>query len=147
MPRSEQKFRERYKKSPSFLSIHMGVRADVLPQVGSAAMPCCQAWQASTHRRCCEYMVWGVVNCRSARLRDPGLACLQTRCPGGACAPLSCLCSCVSLSMPVRELFLGRQCTGVLQVGSDSLREFAPAFFAAHSFKGPACRAQRCTTS
>eukprot|EP00891_Asterochloris_glomerata_P002476 jgi/Astpho2/2476/Aster-04200 len=32
MPRSEQKFRERYKKSPSFLSIHMGVQAAVLPQ-------------------------------------------------------------------------------------------------------------------
>ena len=29
MPRSEQKFRERYKKSPSFLSIHMGVQAAV----------------------------------------------------------------------------------------------------------------------
>ena len=43
MPRSEQKFRERYKKSPSFLSIHMGVRADVLPQVGCAAVPCCLA--------------------------------------------------------------------------------------------------------
>lgn len=31
MPESEVKFRGRYKKSPSFLSIHMGVRADVLP--------------------------------------------------------------------------------------------------------------------
>lgn len=31
LPPSEQAFRKRYKKSPSFLSIHMGVRADVLP--------------------------------------------------------------------------------------------------------------------
>lgn len=31
MPESEVKFRGRYKKSPSFLSIHMGVQADVLP--------------------------------------------------------------------------------------------------------------------
>ena len=43
MPRSEQKFRERYKKSPSFLSIHMGVQAAVLPQVGCAAVPFCLA--------------------------------------------------------------------------------------------------------
>lgn len=33
LPRSEQLFRERYKKSPSFISIHMGVKADVLPKV------------------------------------------------------------------------------------------------------------------
>lgn len=33
MPRSEQLFRKRYKKSPSFISIHMGVKADVLPKV------------------------------------------------------------------------------------------------------------------
>ncbi|DBA72385.1 TPA: hypothetical protein ACH3X2_010424 [Trebouxia sp. C0005] len=32
LPKSEQLFRERYKKSPSFISIHMGVKADVLPQ-------------------------------------------------------------------------------------------------------------------
>ncbi|WIA41668.1 hypothetical protein OEZ86_009018 [Tetradesmus obliquus] len=31
MPESEKLFRKRYKKSPSFLSIHMGVKADVLP--------------------------------------------------------------------------------------------------------------------
>ncbi|EIE25844.1 carotenoid isomerase [Coccomyxa subellipsoidea C-169] len=31
MPEAEQLFRKRYKKSPSFVSIHMGVRADVLP--------------------------------------------------------------------------------------------------------------------
>jgi len=31
LPPSEKAFRKRYKKSPSFLSIHMGVRADVLP--------------------------------------------------------------------------------------------------------------------
>lgn len=34
MPRSEQLFRKRYKKSPSFISIHMGVKADALPKVG-----------------------------------------------------------------------------------------------------------------
>lgn len=33
LPRSEQLFRKRYKKSPSFISIHMGVKADVLPKV------------------------------------------------------------------------------------------------------------------
>ena len=32
LPPSEQGFRERYKKSPSFLSIHMGVKASVLPE-------------------------------------------------------------------------------------------------------------------
>lgn len=37
LPRSEQLFRKRYKKSPSFISIHMGVKADVLPKVC-----CCQ---------------------------------------------------------------------------------------------------------
>ena len=31
LPASERAFRQRYKKSPSFLSIHMGVRADALP--------------------------------------------------------------------------------------------------------------------
>lgn len=31
LPESERLFRNRYKKSPSFLSIHMGVKADVLP--------------------------------------------------------------------------------------------------------------------
>ena len=33
LPRSEELFRKRYKKSPSFISIHMGVKADVLPKV------------------------------------------------------------------------------------------------------------------
>ena len=33
LPRSEQLFRKRYKKSPSFISIHMGVKVDVLPKV------------------------------------------------------------------------------------------------------------------
>lgn len=31
MPEAEKKFQTRYRKSPSFLSIHMGVKADVLP--------------------------------------------------------------------------------------------------------------------
>lgn len=31
LPPSEQAFRKRYKKSPSFLSVHMGVKADVIP--------------------------------------------------------------------------------------------------------------------
>lgn len=31
MPESERLFRKRYKKSPSFFSMHLGVRADVLP--------------------------------------------------------------------------------------------------------------------
>ena len=33
LPKSEQLFRARYKKSPSFLSIHMGVRAEVFGPV------------------------------------------------------------------------------------------------------------------
>lgn len=32
LPASEAAFRERYKKSPSFLSIHMGVKASALPK-------------------------------------------------------------------------------------------------------------------
>jgi prolycopene isomerase len=31
MPASEQKWQQRYQKSPSFLSLHMGVKAEVLP--------------------------------------------------------------------------------------------------------------------
>jgi prolycopene isomerase len=31
MPRSEQKWRQRYKKSPSFFSLHLGVKAETLP--------------------------------------------------------------------------------------------------------------------
>lgn len=31
LPESEAKFRSRYKKSPSFLSIHLGINAEVLP--------------------------------------------------------------------------------------------------------------------
>ncbi|CAD7702747.1 unnamed protein product [Ostreobium quekettii] len=31
MPKAEVKFRQRYKKSPSFFSIHMGVQEDILP--------------------------------------------------------------------------------------------------------------------
>ena len=33
LPPSEAAFRKRYQKSPSFLSIHMGVRAELLPEV------------------------------------------------------------------------------------------------------------------
>ncbi|ACK65372.1 carotene isomerase [Rippkaea orientalis PCC 8801] len=31
MPKSEQKWQQRYQKSPSFLSLHLGVKADLLP--------------------------------------------------------------------------------------------------------------------
>jgi prolycopene isomerase len=31
MPKAEKKWRKRYRKSPSFLSLHLGVKADVLP--------------------------------------------------------------------------------------------------------------------
>lgn len=31
MPRAEQKWQKRYRKSPSFLSLHLGVKADLLP--------------------------------------------------------------------------------------------------------------------
>lgn len=33
LPKSEVAFRSRYTKSPSFLSMHMGVSADLLPEV------------------------------------------------------------------------------------------------------------------
>ena len=33
LPKSEVAFRGRYTKSPSFLSMHMGVHADLLPKV------------------------------------------------------------------------------------------------------------------
>ena len=32
LPPSEQAFRKRYKKSPSFVSVHMGVKAEVIPK-------------------------------------------------------------------------------------------------------------------
>ena len=42
LPKSEQLFRARYKKSPSFLSIHLGVRADVFgPVRGTWGVICC----------------------------------------------------------------------------------------------------------
>jgi hypothetical protein len=38
-PPAEKLFRQRYKKAPSFLSIHMGIKADVLPP-GSGQQSC-----------------------------------------------------------------------------------------------------------
>ena len=32
LPEGEKLFRERYKKAPSFFSMHLGVKADVLPK-------------------------------------------------------------------------------------------------------------------
>lgn len=32
LPPSEQAFRKRYKKSPSFVSVHMGVKAEAIPE-------------------------------------------------------------------------------------------------------------------
>ena len=145
MPRSEQKFRERYKKSPSFLSIHMGVKADALPQVGSVAVPCCLAGL-------CTLAVLQVYGSRVVRCRS---ACLRKHASGGASAPLSCLHSCVSLSMPVHDFIPGKAVPSLLytcflhpQAQSNSLQQFAPAY-AQHtaSRKGISCRAQRCTTS
>ena len=41
LPEAERKFRQRYKKSPAFLTIHAGIRADALPPGRSAAAnPC-----------------------------------------------------------------------------------------------------------
>jgi hypothetical protein len=40
IPDNEAKFRERYTKSPSFITLHLGVKAAVLP-VGSRACRCC----------------------------------------------------------------------------------------------------------
>lgn len=58
LPKSEQLFRARYTKSPSFLSIHMGVRADVFGPVSKVCtcttlqgQLCSILWGAS-HPRC-----------------------------------------------------------------------------------------------
>ena len=34
LPEGEKLFRKRYKKAPSFFSMHLGVKAEVLPEVG-----------------------------------------------------------------------------------------------------------------
>ena len=87
MPRSEQKFRERYKKSPSFLSIHMGVRADALPQVGSVAVPCCLAGSCTLAGL--QIHGFGAVKCRSACLHNPPCRlCKQTRWSRGCATEL-----------------------------------------------------------
>ena len=85
MPRSEQKFRERYKKSPSFLSIHMGVRADVLPQVGCAMLPCVLAILLTS--AVLRILGFKVVKCRSACLRGPRVSVQANTLPPG------CLCA------------------------------------------------------
>ena len=36
LPESEVRFRQRYKKAPSFLTLHLGVRSDVIPPGGVA---------------------------------------------------------------------------------------------------------------
>lgn len=41
LPQSEERFRQRYKKSPAFLTIHAGIRADALPP---GAGDCSPAW-------------------------------------------------------------------------------------------------------
>ena len=52
LPPSEQAFRKRYKKSPSFLSVHMGVKADVIPQ-GMALW-----WLSSNARLLADIGIW-----------------------------------------------------------------------------------------
>lgn len=47
LPRSEQLFRQRYKKSPSFISIHMGVKAAVLPEVPLCSCLAATPWDPS----------------------------------------------------------------------------------------------------
>lgn len=39
LPKSERLFRQRYKKSPSFFSMHLGVRSEVLPPGALAFVP------------------------------------------------------------------------------------------------------------
>ena len=43
-PTAERLFRTRYKKAPSFLSIHLGIRADVLPP-GSGGWVSVGGWE------------------------------------------------------------------------------------------------------
>ena len=52
LPEPEAKFRKRYKKSPAFLTIHAGIRADSLPPGRSAAAgsPVCN----TAAGRCCQ---------------------------------------------------------------------------------------------
>ena len=44
LPLSEVAFRKRYQKSPSFLSIHMGVKAELLPEVRDPPTSCSPLW-------------------------------------------------------------------------------------------------------
>jgi prolycopene isomerase len=52
LPKSEQLFRARYKKSPSFLSIHMGVRADVFGPVSVTRHGCNLLRSVERHAVC-----------------------------------------------------------------------------------------------
>ena len=72
MPKSERLFRKRYQKSPSFLSMHMGVRADLLSEVRTSPL----------HR--------GVVTAAPHPRVHPSIwrACRPLQSPGG-CFPLN----------------------------------------------------------
>ena len=48
---NEKKFRQRYTKAPSFLSVHLGVRADVLPVRGGADGAGCSSRAARSRCR------------------------------------------------------------------------------------------------
>lgn len=67
MPESEKLFRKRYKKSPSFLSIHMGVKADVLPKDTDVHHILLEAWEDMEKPR-------GTLFVSIPTLLDPSLA-------------------------------------------------------------------------
>eukprot|EP00878_Enallax_costatus_P016763 GHUV01017592.1.p1 GENE.GHUV01017592.1~~GHUV01017592.1.p1 ORF type:complete len:376 (+),score=69.89 GHUV01017592.1:491-1618(+) len=67
MPESEKLFRKRYKKSPSFLSMHMGVRADVLPEDTDIHHILLESWEKMEQPR-------GTLFVSMPSLLDPSLA-------------------------------------------------------------------------
>ena len=79
-PPAERLFRQRYKKAPSFLSIHMGIKADVLPPGSGAAAwgGAEEAWRAA--------QAWAGMPSHAASLRIAGLRpalCCTCACGGG----------------------------------------------------------------
>lgn len=67
MPRSEQKWQQRYQKSPSFFSMHLGVKADVLPAGTECHHILLENWERMEDS-------FGTVFVSIPTLLDPGLA-------------------------------------------------------------------------
>lgn len=67
MPRSEQKWQQRYQKSPSFFSLHMGVKAEVLPSGTECHHILLEDWQQMEATR-------GTILVSIPTVLDPSLA-------------------------------------------------------------------------